>query len=222
MAILTASICSAVPASDPQPEPSKDSKSNELESEMIRAAFSGDLDKVKRCLGDGARIDAIYDGDYKVFQGADGGIPIGPFTALMAAIEGDRYAIAEYLIARGCKVDLGDLFYESPLWLVAEKRKPSRENDKIAELLVKRGAKVNVRTEMAIDGPIHETILHRAVGWGHTEMVKKLVEAGADVNAKTSHGKTPIDYITKGRNDAAIRKTLAAAGGTPGRTRPRK
>lgn len=49
------------------------------------------------------------------------------------------------------------------------------------------GANVNAK------GLDNETPLHDAAMNGHTKLVKLLVEKGADVHAKNSKGKTPID-----------------------------
>lgn len=48
------------------------------------------------------------------------------------------------------------------------------------------------------------TPLHTAVGAGHSDLAKKLVEAGADINAKNNEGNTPIMLAVEVDNDAFI------------------
>ena len=62
---------------------------------------------------------------------------------------------------------------------------------KIAELLIKKGAKVNAKDS---DG---WTPLHKAAYKGHLEVAKLLIEKGADVNAKNKWGWTPLDLVHK-------------------------
>ena len=58
------------------------------------------------------------------------------------------------------------------------------------EALIADGAKVNVKD---YDG----TPLHTAAWCGCTEIVKMLIDAGADVNAKNSYGNTPLDLAVR-------------------------
>ena len=194
---------------------------DEVERRMIEAAFGGGLDVVRSCLGKGARINARYGGDSRYFKGERGGWPVAGhnWTALMAAVENDRFAVATFLIAKGADVKMHDGWGGTPLYSLAEKRSERDEYVGLARQLIKAGADVNAKTGIYIDGPSGETVLHRAVGWGHTELVKLLIQNGAAVNAKTSKGATPMDYLYQGRNDEAIRTLLLAAGARPG-TRP--
>lgn len=57
----------------------------------------------------------------------------------------------------------------------------------MAARLVKAGASVNAK------GLDNETPLHDAAINGHYKLVKLLVEHGADIYAKNSKGKTPLD-----------------------------
>jgi cytohesin len=130
----------------------------------------------------------------------------------MAAVEGDRFDVAYFLIGKGADVRMHDGRGGTPLYVLADKSINRVEYGALASALIKAGANVNAKTGIYIDGPSDETILHRAVGWGHTELVKMLIQNGANVNARTSSGKTPIDYLYKGRNDEVIRAILVQAG----------
>ena len=49
---------------------------------------------------------------------------------------------------------------------------------------------------------LEETPLHRAVKWGHLEIVEYLVSAGANINAKDKYGDTPLhDAIQYGDDE---------------------
>lgn len=58
----------------------------------------------------------------------------------------------------------------------------------IARELLKRGAKVNARSENDF------VALHEASARGNIEFAKLLLDNGADINAKTTDGKTPLDF----------------------------
>lgn len=182
---------------------------NAIEREMIEAAFQGKIDKVKQCLAKGARIDARFGRGTKVFQGKDGGLSVAAFnwTALMAAIESDRFEIAELLISNGASVKMDDGWGCTPLGALADKATPCKQYDRLAALLIKKGADVNAKTGIYIDGPGDVTPLHDAASGGHLEMVRMLVAAGADVNAETSWGDTPLDRAPA-RSEGLIGETL--------------
>ena len=65
-------------------------------------------------------------------------------------------------------------------------------NKEIVELLIAKGADVNVKVEDEIETP-----LHSAASRGHKEIVELLIAEGADVNAKNCAGKTPLDAAQK-------------------------
>jgi ankyrin repeat protein len=59
------------------------------------------------------------------------------------------------------------------------------------------------------------TPLHHAVKGGHCDMVHELLDAGAEVNAKTDKGRTPLGIAIKAAHagDGDIPSVLRAAGG---------
>ena len=63
------------------------------------------------------------------------------------------------------------------------------DQGEIAALLIRKGASLNAKAEDEHGG----TSLHWAAVLGRIEMAKRLIEAGADVNAKDNHGFTPLD-----------------------------
>jgi hypothetical protein len=185
--------------------PTREYASN-LEKKMIEASFRGDIDTVKSCLTAGARVNSRYGGDPRVFQDKDGGWPVAGsnWTAVMAATEGDQFGTVEFLISMGANINLEDGWGATPLYVLADKRASRPQYDRLAALFIESGANVNAKTIAYIDGPSGQSVLHRAVLWGHVELVRMLVAAGADAGAKTSKGETPLDYVIEGPNVTAI------------------
>ncbi len=66
-------------------------------------------------------------------------------------------------------------------------------------ILLARGAAVDPVSTMDGDTP-----LHRAAAAGHTEVVRLLVTAGANVAAKNSHGKSVRQLADLSRSTAVI------------------
>jgi ankyrin repeat protein len=50
--------------------------------------------------------------------------------------------------------------------------------------------------------------LHDAAAGGFIEVVKVLLAAGADVNARNQRGRTPLDHVTHMMRNRAFRKKL--------------
>ena len=59
------------------------------------------------------------------------------------------------------------------------------------------------------------TLLHFAANLGNKEISKILIAKGADVNAKSKKGRTPIDSAIK-RNETEITELLRKHGGKTG------
>ena len=72
----------------------------------------------------------------------------------------------------------------------------SREN--CIRLLLARGCNVN-------DKDLHDyTVLHYSVMWGWLSTTKMLIKAGADVNASTVAGKTPLMLAVDYKHDPVV------------------
>ena len=93
---------------------------------------------------------------------------------------------------------------ESVLHQVLAKATELPERAVIVELLIRNGAKVNCRT---IPGVVTlcfprdirtrgETPLHRAAAYGSVEIIRLLLDAGADRSAKDAHGESPLTWAS--------------------------
>jgi ankyrin repeat protein len=77
----------------------------------------------------------------------------------------------------------------------------------IAEMLIKRGAKVNAKADRGV------VPLHEAARMGHLDMARLLLKHRADVNAKDNEGKTPLDWVGSDRDSSQMIKVLRDHGG---------
>ena len=189
--------------------PSLAQQANEPEREMIAAAERGELVVVKKLLAGGARIDA------RDQRGR---------TALLAATHRNRVEVARFLIQEGADVNAKDFIQDSPyLYAAAEGRIEILKMTLAAGADLKdtnryRGTglipaahhghveAVKLLLATAIDkdhvNNLGWTALLEAVilgdgGAAHTEIVRLLVEAGANVNIADRDGVTPLAHAKK-------------------------
>jgi cytochrome c len=149
-------------------------------------------DAAKR--GDVAAITAALDAGAGVNEND------GNATPLYLAVRGGHFAAAKLLIERGADVNA------VPTPLLGPALMPAVAQSKIdlIKLLLDAGANSNLQRG-------GETALHIAARSGCLDCVKALVEAGADVNAKTKDGKTPI-HLAKLKRQREIADYLMSHG----------
>jgi ankyrin repeat protein len=132
-------------------------------------------------------------------------------AALVAAARsGDTGAVAAALDA-GADVNARDADGITPLMHAARGDRPEIANPgpsdhpEVVELLIKRGADVNAKTESGF------VALFWAVRYGHDKVAQVLIDHGADVNAKDASGITPLHWATTNQQKKVI-ELLKAAG----------
>lgn len=74
---------------------------------------------------------------------------------------------------------------------------------KVVDLLLKNGADPDVQENELSWGALHKAVFH-----GNIKIVKRLIEAGADVNLLTSDHDTPL-HMAAWKNHADVAKSLS-------------
>ena len=145
---------------------------------LTSAAARGHLAVVKALLKAG--------GDPNVVVGSMHG---GVVTTMMFAMNpenSDWPKIVDELITAGAPLNPQNQFYLAPLRLIID------EDDRsMLQVFLKRGLNVNLLDE---DG---STPLMYAAHYGSPDMVRALIDAGADLNAKNKNGETALTIALK-------------------------
>ena len=121
-----------------------------------------------------------------------------------AARVGNLEAAKQHLVA-GADVDFRNQQGFTPLHVAAQKG-----HNKVAELLIAKGANVNTSGRL-----IGTTPLDSAALLGHKEMVELLIDSGADINPQIITGETPLQRAEQ-RGHSAIAEILRKHGGKAG------
>jgi len=180
---------------------------------LYKACVDGSLDIATVLLDAGADV------NLKSTQG---------YTPLYAAVQSKHKPVVEYLLSKGASIDekLGPLgltaFYKAsidgsldiakvlvdagadinmkstegytPLFVaVQNKHKP------VVEYLISKGARIDEK-----NGQNNDTALHKACVTGSLEVVKILVDAGADINAVNKQGETPNDFAVENNHQSIV------------------
>ena len=141
------------------------------------AAMKGDVAAITAALDAGAGVDESD----------------GRATPLYLAVRGGHFAAAKLLMERGADVNAAPTPLLGPALMPAL----AKRRIDLINLLLDGGANPNSHRN-------REAALHIAVRSGCLDCVKALVEAGADVNAKTKDGKTPLHLAKfKGQREVA-------------------
>lgn len=175
---------------------------------LMRAAESGNIDKVRALLKTGIDVNAAWptwghtalmfaagEGHLEVAKallaaGADpnavafghGGVPGLAWMFAMNRCNKDWLEIMDAMLAGGAKINPPTGIHMAPLGYAIQK------NDRVMiEALLKRKADVNLRDEES-----GETALMYAAKYSSSEVVKVLLDAGAEMNAKDKEGRTAL------------------------------
>lgn len=118
---------------------------------------------------------------------------------LMLAIRNQSGKVVDLLLKqKNLKIDQGNALNETPLMIAV-----FLKDNPLAKKLIARGANVN--------NPRHWSPLHYAASAGNKDMVAYLISKGADVNARTLRGITPL-YMAAREADAKTVQMLLQAG----------
>lgn len=196
---------------------------------LYSATIRADIDGVKKALADGADINSQSENGYTALMwactyssrseyaevakflisaGADVNIPaVDGTTAILEAAENSK-EITGLLLSNGANIkavrnDGRGIFTSVTFGILM-----GSVDLEFAEFILSKGVDVN---EAATSGDVKGwAAIHYAVGNGNEGLVRFLVENGADVNAKTADGKTPLSLA--GTNNTEIIKILKTAG----------
>ncbi len=97
------------------------------------------------------------------------------FSPLESAIENHHFELADYLLDKGADINGGDVKGKGLSWLVRN------NNLEGVTYLIEHGADVNQRIKYE-DGSMYSPPLYDAISSGYLDMVKLLVENGADTD----------------------------------------
>jgi len=214
----------------------KQRRENQLLCDLIEATKEGDINRVREAipkgLPKGQHVRRRASGE--IASGVDvNAFGVDGECALHWAIRRDNEIIIEILLEAGADIEKPTENNQyTPLKLAAE-----RGNFEAVNILIKRGANCNIivnnKTPLmsaadSIPKEITQAALLACLSFAaeldvgklevlggeygdHTEVVKVLIDAGADINAKNNAGWTALMFAAK-RNNKEVVKVLVAAG----------
>jgi ankyrin repeat protein len=183
--------------------------------DFVQSADKGDLKAVQLFL------DAGMDGNARDATGS---------TALMAAAKNGRVDVVKKLLEQKLNLNLQDRQGETTLELAAANNQPD-----IVRLLLKNNADPNIQDQSgwsalmkavyqgntacveALAGQSHQEVnraLLVAALTGHKEIVKVLLDNGAEVDTRADDGRTPL-MLAATKGDADLVAALLAVGADP-------
>jgi|AraplaMF_Col_mLB_1032019.scaffolds.fasta_scaffold05381_2 uncharacterized protein len=183
---------------------------NKLNRALLKAADEGDKEAISKLLADGADIDATDD------RGR---------TSLMIAIHTNQLQLFTFLVERGANINIRDNQLDNPLLYAGAGGKldflkaaiaagadttitnryggtaliPAADRghvEIVRELLLNSDVDVNHINNLGWTALLEAIILGDG-GKNHQEIVKLLIEHGADVNQADSSGVTPLQHAKK-------------------------
>ncbi len=179
---------------------------------LYQACFSGSLDIAKVLVNAGADV------NLKSTEG---------LTPLFIAVQKNHKPVVKYLLSKGARIDEKSEEYGRTALYIA-----CVESLDIVKMLVDAGADVNLKSNMGIaplfvavrskhiliakyllskgarinekNGKNGETALYQACFGGSLDIVKVLIDAGADVTITNAQGKTPLDVAIENNHQEIV------------------
>ena len=187
--LLTAALlAAAVPAcGDTPPE-----RGDALDRQLLAAAYANDVSAARRLVADGADVNAKDDSEQSAY--------------LIATSEiGDDPRLLELTLDAGADVDAKDSFNGTGLIRAAE-----RGHVRIVRRLLTTEIDLDHVNRLGWTALLEAIVLGEG-GRAHTDTVRLLVDAGADVNLPDREGTTPLAHARR-RDMTAIERILRRAG----------
>ncbi len=187
----------------------------DLNSKLFYAVEQGNIDEVKELVKNGANIytreasgkKPIHIAAKKGYKNIvefflNEGISINDtnqsgWTSLHYAAFSGELEVAKLLVAKGANVRAENAYGQKPIDLTHYGKDDGYKG--VMELLLDKGeGKVNDTDE---DGC---TLLRYAVIIGNLEVIKFLIDKGANIHAKDNKGRTPLDLAREGGNTEVV------------------
>lgn len=187
-----------------------------MSAEFIAAVKKGERDTVERMLAaDPALIDARDENGLSAIVLAHYYGKTDVAKALLArkptldifeaTTAGDTERVAELLGSDGARANAWSQDGFFPLGLAAFFKRPA-----IAKMLIASGADARMASKPAGFTPLHSAVADDSSSTDVDDLVKMLLDAGADPNAKTASGGTPLHTAGFTGNVTVVRMLLAA------------
>lgn len=162
-------------------------------SEMIAAARHGETEKIKQLLSKGTDINAPE--------------PESGDTALLAAIDKDQWATAEFLLTQHPNLSLQDKNGNSPLYLAVSKGDSALA---MVNLLLEAGADADLGPSQGDNAG--GTPLYIACATGANGCLESLLRHGASSTKRLPSGASPLHTATIGGNQKTIELLINGGG----------
>jgi len=180
-----------VPACGDQPPERGDT----LDRRLLAAAYANDVRAARKLVADGADVNAKDDSEQSAY--------------LIATSEiGDDPRLLELTLDAGADVDAKDSFNGTGLIRAAE-----RGYARIVRRLLTTDIDLDHVNRLGWTALLEAIVLGEG-GRAHTDTVRLLVDAGADVNLPDREGTTPLAHARR-RDLTAIERILRRAGAKP-------
>ena len=207
-----------------------------LDAQMLQAAFNGDLATVEKLVSQGANINyndawgnsavfsAAWEGNTKaldLFYNLGAKISFDDGNLLCNAAYNGKVDSVEWLLNNGENANFSFTNTgENALHYAISKTSEINDRAEIVKILIAAGTDVNKKTlvgkptlcfmrDAYLKG---ETPLHRAAAYGNVAIIKMLLDAGAEPSIKDANGDTPISWGSWHLRDSIVLRLLIYEG----------